>query len=327
MKIGLQLTQNPTKYNYLLNNLKKLLDKNNIYKFININNETKLQKSIFDLDILVCYQIKESIFNLRSDKLKWIHFGASGIDSSLSSSVVNSKVIITNSKGINSDSVSDYVIGMMLYFSNSFFECINFKLNKKWNQWKIAKTTYQLNNKTIGIIGYGCLGKSIAKKAKAFNMNTIAIKRLQKIQQSNRYIDELLPLEKINYLLKESDFIVIACPLTPYTKNMITKNDFDKMKSSSVIINPSRGGIVNEEDLVFALKKNKIYGAALDVFNIEPLPEQNDLFNLDNVFLSPHISGNFPGYQDKVIDVFAMNLNLFMRNKQLKNKVCKKRLY
>ena len=191
----------------------------------------------------------------------------------------------------------------------------------------MARKTIQLKSKTIGIIGFGQIGKAIAKKVKAFDMHVIATKRLQKKVETKKFVDELIPFSEINRLLKESDYVVIACPLTPLTKGMISTVQLKKMKPSSFIINIARGAIIDELALIHALQSKKIAGAGLDVFKNEPLEKSNPLFDMDNVFLSPHISGNFPEYQEDVIVQFAENLDRYFSGKALKNRVCKKRQY
>mgnify|MGYP001460309005 FL=1 len=327
MNIGLQLTQNSQKYNNLLSLLKDNLDNEKSYNFINLPNRSQLEKYFKELDILVCYKMNKNLFTYSSEKLKWIHFGAAGIDGSLFQNLLKSKVIITTSSGINSDAVAEYVLGGILYSSKRFNDCYKFMQSRKWNQWDIVKNTFEIKNKTLGIIGYGNLGKAIAKRAKAFGMNIIATRRLQKKKENKKFVDELLPINDIEDLFSNSDFIVIACPLTPNTLNLIGNNEFNKMKSSVIIINPARGPIINQKALENAIKYNKISGAILDVFQKEPLNENSSLFDLDNVFLTPHISGNFPGYQNKVIELFSKNLNRYINNKTLINRVCKKRLY
>ena len=140
-------------------------------------------------------------------------------------------------------------------------------------------------------------------------------------------MDQLLPLSDINILYKNSDFIAITCPLTPLTKNMVSNQEFKLMKSNAYIINIARGPIINQSALLEALKNKKIAGATLDVFNHEPLPQNHPYFDLDNIFLSPHISGNFPEYQSDMIEQFTNQLNRFLNGKSLKNRICKKRLY
>ena len=125
-----------------------------------------------------------------------------------------------------------------------------FKKNREWTQWDIASKINQLKNKTIGIIGYGKIGIEISKKAKAFNMKVIATKRMQKIIKKKRFVDKLIPLSELSTLLKESDFVIISCPLTPLTKNMITIKQLKMMKKTSILINIARGDIINEKDLI-----------------------------------------------------------------------------
>ena len=128
-------------------------------------------------------------------------------------------------------------------------------------------------------------------------------------------------------LLNNSDYVVVSCPLTPLTTNLISLKELKLMKKNAVIINIARGQILNQNDLIYALENNIINGAALDVFAKEPLEESSKLFNLDNVLMSPHISGNYPNYQKDMMIQFADNLNRFIAGKSLKNRVCKKRLY
>ena len=136
-----------------------------------------------------------------------------------------------------------------------------------------------------------------------------------------------MPLSNINKIYEKSDFLVLCCPLTPQTEKMINANVFKKMKSSSVIINISRGPIIEEKSLIQALLNKQIAGAALDVFNTEPLMSDSKLFKLENVLLSPHISGNFKKYHIKMIEQFSEILIKFINGKPLKNRVCKNRLY
>ncbi len=279
------------------------------------------------LNILHCYEIKSDFFNGVSPDLKWIQIGAAGIEKSLFQEVLKSKVIVTNASGIHADPVSEYVMSAILYFSKMFNDFEVFKDTKKWTQWDIAKKIIELKGKTIGIIGYGSIGKAIAKKAKVFGMDVIATRRLQKKVESNKFVNQLIPTSDLKILLDNSDYVVVSCPLTPLTTNLISLKELKQMKQSTIIINIARGQIINQDDLIHALENNIIGGAALDVFAKEPLEESSKLFDLDNTLISPHISGNYQNYQKDMIDLFADNLNRFVLGKALKNRVCKKRLY
>jgi len=327
LKVGIQLTQNPEKYKYLLSVLKSELHTTSGLEFVHIPTDEKLTKMIPELDILTTYHIKETSFANATAQLKWIHFGIAGLEHSLFPDILKSKTIITNASGIHAGPVSEFVMSAILYFAKRFKDCQKFMQTKNWTQWEVAKQMVQLKGKTIGIIGFGSLGKAIAKKAKAFDMRVVATRRLQKKVDYKKTVDELIPISKLSHLLKNSDFVVVACPLTPLTRGMIGKKELTRMNSSSFIINIARGEIINEAALIKALQNKTIAGAALDVFEKEPLPKESPLFALDNVFLSPHISGNFPEYQHDVMVQFADNLKRYLAGKDLKNRVCKKRLY
>lgn len=327
IKIGIQLTKNPERYKALLSAIKTELTFSEGLEFIQIATDEELQQFIPDLDILTTYHLSEQSFIFASRRLKWIHLGAAGIEHSLFSSILKSKTIITNSSGVHAGPVSEFVFGMILFMIKQFRGCEKFKLDQLWTQWDLARQTIQLKGKVIGIIGFGALGKAIARKAKAFDMTVIATRRLQKKVEVKKIVDKLIPLDQLDHLLGESDVVVISCPLTPLTKGMIGKKELSQMKSTAFIINIARGAIINEPALIDSLQNKAISGAALDVFEQEPLPAESPLFSLDNVFLSPHISGNFPEYQYDVAVQFANNLNRFMAGKALKNRVCKKRLY
>jgi phosphoglycerate dehydrogenase-like enzyme len=327
MKIGIQLTKDKKKYQDLLSILRANLDSINGLEFFHIGDDNNLKIQINNLDILVTYSISKNVFSYKSDKLKWIHFGAAGIEKSLFSSILKSKTLITNACGVHANPVSEFTMGILLYLSKQFIGCEKFNRSGNWTQWELAPKTIQLKDKIVGIVGFGNIGKAIAKKAKAFNMKVIATRRLQKKIEHKKIVDKLIPLADIDYLLRNSDYVVIACPLTPLTKGMIGKNELAKMKSSAFIINIARGAIIDESTLINSLQQKQITGAGLDVFSAEPLDKDNPLFKLDNVFLSPHISGNFPEYQKDVVIQFTDNLNRFIADKDLKNRVCKKRLY
>ena len=326
IKVGISITKNKLKYQKLVDYLYSLVNADNKIQCVFLPTNQDVANHINDINVLLTYKINNEYFN-SNNNIEWIQLGNAGVDDSMIESVIQSKTIITNSRGINSIAVAEYVISVLLYLSKQISMSLEFKKSKQWTQWDIAKNIYTLENKKIGIIGYGAIGKEIAKKAKAFNMHVKAIRRLQKNKSSTKNIDELLPLSYLDYLLSESDFIIIACPLTLQTKHLIDRKKLNLISQKSYLINISRGAIIKEDDLIEHLKNNKIKGAALDVFNSEPLDKKSALFNLDNVFLSPHISGNFKGYQKKVIESFSENLLRFINRKPLKNRVCKKRLY
>ena len=194
LKVGIQLTQNPEKYKYLLSVLKSELHTTSGLEFVHIPTDEKLTKMIPELDILTTYHIKETSFANATAQLKWIHFGVAGLEHSLFPDILKSKTIITNASGVHAGPVSEFVMSAILYFAKRFKDCYEFMQTKNWTQWQVAKQMVQLKGKTIGIIGFGSLGKAIAKKAKAFDMKVIATRRLQKKVEHKKTVDELIPV-------------------------------------------------------------------------------------------------------------------------------------
>ena len=327
INIGLNITQNKVRYEIFLNQIKKGLKDYQQCTFIDVSHPDLLDKHISKLNILLTYGINQNSFKLVNDQLKWIHFGVAGVEESLFPDLIKSKVMLSNCSGIHVGPVSEFIMGAILYHCKRFDACHDFKNTQNWKQWDIAKTMIQLKNKTLGIIGYGQIGKSTAQKAKQFGMNVIATRRLQKNVTSSRFVDQLIPVSEIKTLYQESDFIAITCPLTPLTRGMISDNEFALMKNNAYLINIARGPIINEDSMVKALESDQISGAALDVFDKEPLPPKHPYFKFKNLFLSPHISGNFPEYQYDMIEQFIDNLKRFLNGKAIKNRICKKRLY
>ncbi|MBD3274138.1 MAG: D-2-hydroxyacid dehydrogenase, partial [Candidatus Marinimicrobia bacterium] len=197
----------------------------------------------------------------------------------------------------------------------------------QWTQWELAARITVLSGKTVGIIGLGSMGLEIAKKAKAFDMRVIATKYTVSPEDQFADVDKLLPHEKVSLLLREADYVVLTVPLTTETKHLIDKIHLKQMKSRAYLINISRGAVVDEKALIEALRAHNIAGAALDVFEEEPLPQESPLFDLDNVLLSPHISGNFPEYINWASKDFGENLNRYLTGKSLRNVVNKERGY
>ena len=316
MKIGIQLTQNTDKYRALLTDIQLEIQSEPKVEFVHITDESSLEIHLPVLDVLVCYRLSARSFPLVTQTLKWVHFGVAGIEHSLFPDLLKSDIILTNARGIHAGPVSEYVLGAVLYFAKQFPNFQQFKIDRCWRQWNIARHMVQLRGKTAGIIGYGCIGKAVTKRLSDLGMNIIAIQRHPENQQ-------ILSPDRLYNLLVQSDVVVITCPLTPETHGWIDAQAFKRMKSSAILINVSRGAIVAEDALIHALESGGIAGAALDVFSTEPLPEDNPLFELENVLLSPHVAGNFPEYQHDVAVQFGKNLNRFLKGDTLTNLVDK----
>lgn len=255
----------------------------------------------------------ETIDKMRN--LKWIHIAQSGINDLPFQKLIEKNVCVTTSKGINSITIAEYVMGMMISLIRNnyiFYEA------QKRGEWDFDTTLDELYGRTLGIIGLGMVGKEIAKRAKAFGMNIIALEKFKIDRPEN--VDRLILHDEKPLIFEQSDFIVTSLPLTDETLHFVDEKEFSLMKKTAYLINVGRGPVVNEHSLAKVLEEKKIAGAVLDVFETEPLPKDSPLWKLDNVILTPHIAGDRQSsYMERMTDIFCENLEKYPDFGRMKN--------
>ncbi|MDP2916972.1 MAG: D-2-hydroxyacid dehydrogenase [Dehalococcoidia bacterium] len=256
----------------------------------------------------------------RAPKLKWIQCMLAGVEFFLDEQLVRSRVTVTNMSGIHATAVGEVVLEMMLMLAKHATVFCQQKRQRLWQRF-IPEV---LRDKTVGIMGLGSIGKEVARLSKAFGMRVLATRRSARRGQRARNVDRLLPRADLPELLSESDFVVVTLPLTQETNKMLSAQEFRMMKPTAHFINVGRGETVDEDALIRALEERRFAGAGLDAFATEPLPESSKLWELPNVFISPHVSGILKDY-DKVINkLFCENLRRYLGGKRLLNVVNKK---
>ncbi|TET10324.1 MAG: hydroxyacid dehydrogenase, partial [Candidatus Atribacteria bacterium] len=216
-----------------------------------------------------------------ANELKVISKYGIGLDNIDINMATNKKIIVTSTPTANVDAVADLAFGLILSLARRIPEADRKTKSAKWGKI-IGKSVWE---KTIGIIGLGKIGRQVVKRAKGFEMNILVFDIVKDKKFAQKYGIKYVNLEK---LLRKSDYITIHIPLNDATRNMISYEELEKMKKDAFLINTSRGGIVDEEALYDALRNNKLRGAALDVYNNEPLRE-SPLKELDNIIMTPHI--------------------------------------
>jgi D-2-hydroxyacid dehydrogenase (NADP+) len=289
-------------------------------------NKEHLKKIIPDAEILVCFSIDKETF-LSAKKLKWIHGAYVGINKLLFPEILKSKTPLTSSKGMHGDTVSDHAMAMILAFAKGLVFSWNCKMQKNWCPTGVMKQRFEPQEKLLGIVGFGTIGQTLARKAKAFGMKVMATKNTVRKGEKSKYVDKLLPKDKFREFLCSSDVVVLTTPLTKETYHMIGAKELDCMKDTAILINVARGGVVDQEALIDALIEKKIAGAGLDVFEEEPLSPKSKLWDLENVILTPHVAGSRRDYFQKVGEIFRTNLIRYLNKKPLLNLVDKKRGY
>lgn len=274
------------------------------------------REDLKDAEVLVSYgQDLTSISLAEAAKLKWIQVVTAGVEKLPFQYLVERKVMLTNARGCQGGPISEYVMNAILMFSKRIPELLKNSTQHIWNH-KIRNE--EIQGAFLGIVGTGSLGQSIAAKAKAFGMH---IGGLNTKGQSLSGFDEIYSPQEMTTLLLKSDYIAVTVPLTPETSDMFSEKEFQAMKPTAFFINVSRGEVVDESALLKALKEGWIQGAALDVFRVEPLPEDSPFWNLDNCLVTPHIAGRSPRYIEKVMKVFHSNLLCYLNDETLKTVV------
>lgn len=259
----------------------------------------------------------------RAPKLEWVQLTSAGADRLMDSELVRSgRVYVTTASGIHAVPIGEYVTGAMLAFAKGFPRSFRNQARDTWAPYMAG----ELHGATVGILGLGAIGRHVAELAKGLGMRVIATRRSQGRRASGAEtgelaVDEMFPPSEIPALLAESDYIIVAVPLTEESRHMIGETELRAMKPTAVIVNIARGPVIDQPQLIRALKNGTVGGAALDVTDPEPLPPDSELWGMDNVMITPHISGGTPRYMDRAVELFCDNLRRYEAGEPLRNVV------
>lgn len=243
----------------------------------------------------------------------------SGMHCASLTGLAKSTVTLTNAKGMFSSTLAEYCMMACSYFAKDLPRLMQQKRNLHWEQYPVL----ELRGATLGVVGYGDIGRASAKLAKAYGMKVIGVKR-NPASFRDEYCDVVYGTDKLNTLMEDSDYVLISTPLTEQTRNMISKEVLSNCKPSTVIINVGRGPIIDEEALIEALQNRAIKGAGLDVMTVEPLPKSSPLWKLDNVLLSPHNMDMTLTFMRESTEFFVKeNLPRWLRGMEVLNQVDK----
>lgn len=253
-----------------------------------------------------------------SSPLRWIHVAAAGVDKLMFDGLVNSDVQVTNSRGIFESSIAEFVLGAALAFAKDFPGNYRFQSESRWRH----RETERISGKTAVVVGTGPIGRATARLLRAAGMRVSGVGRTPRSEDPDFGVvhadTELLEV------LPKADYVVALAPLTERTRHMFGSAAFGAMKPSARFINVGRGELVVEPELIDALQAGQLSGAALDVFATEPLPIESPLWTMPNVLVSPHMSGDFIGWEDALAELFVDNFDRWFANEPLRNVVDKR---
>jgi len=258
-----------------------------------------------------------------AQRLRWMHALSAGIDKILTPELIESPVPLTNGRAVFGPALAEFTIASILFFAKDLRRLVRNQEAGRWDQFDVRL----IGGQSLGVLGYGGIGQETGRLARALGMRVMAIRRRKELYQDDRVLDRAFAPEQLREMLSQSDYVLVATPLTAATRGIIGEAELSAMKSSAVIINVGRGPLIVESALIEALRAKRIKGAALDVFDTEPLPEGHPFYQLDNVLLSPHSADHVDGWLELAVDRFLELFERFRNGEPLDHIVDKKAGY
>ena len=258
----------------------------------------------------------------QAGKLRWVQAPVAGVEHFVFPALAESDVVFTNMAGIYSDVIADHALTYLLMFARGFHV---YRTAQAEGVWDKNAPVRHLADCTVAVVGLGGIGAATAKRAKALETHVLGVE-VRPIDKPEG-VDELAGIEDLDDVLQRADFVILCVPHTPETVNLITARELNLMKPSAYLINICRGVVVNLDDLTQALQAERIAGAGLDVFAIEPLPESHPLWGMENVIITPHVAARGPHIRERHIRVVADNLARFAAGRPLHNVTDKRRWF
>lgn len=250
----------------------------------------------------------------RATRLRLLQMTGAGVDALFPAPDLPPAVRVANAKGIHGEYMAEFALAMILAFEKRVPTWLDEKNDHHWKYHSLG----MLRGKKVAILGLGSIGLEVARVSRAMHMKVTGTRRKAKVVAD---VDLIVTPDRTKEIVSDADFVVILLPLTSMTRGFVDDEILGSMPSKAVLINLSRGGIVDESALIRRLKEGSLRGAAIDVFSQEPLSPNDPIWEAPNTILTPHLSGWFPGYEDQLIDIFVHNLLAIENGGSLRNEV------
>jgi phosphoglycerate dehydrogenase-like enzyme len=281
----------------------------------------RLPEELPDTDIFVGASLRPDQFAY-AKKLKWIHSTAAGVNQLMYPELKNSGVLLTNPSGLFSPGMAEHVIGMMVLLARNFMDSVRYQDKAIWAQNEVSSIPgeiTELSGETMLIVGYGSIGREVAKRARCFDMHIWGMNRSGKGDES--LVEKILPISELDATLPQADWVVLAAPDTPDTHKLFNADRFARMKPGARLINMGRGTILDEPAFAHALNIGQIRGAAIDVATTEPLPPDSPLWKAKNLFITPHTAGVSDRLWQRETEILMDELERWFSNREMFNVV------
>ncbi len=286
-----------------------------------------LSDEIGDTDVLIAWSLTPEQF-AGARRLKWIHAPAAGINQLMRPDVINSQVVITNARDVQAPLVAEHALACMFALAKRIPQCLRYQSARQWGQlklWEERPRPREIAGATVLVLGIGSIGYEFTVRAKALGMRVLAVR--QNPRAGANGADAVYGPAHLNEILPEVDFVVLCAPCTPSSMGLMNSARLSKMKPTAYLINVGRGELVDEPALLEALHKGWIAGAALDVFQQEPLPPESPFWALENLLITPHFAAATESIWERHYQLICDNMARFLDGRPLLNQVDKQRGY
>jgi phosphoglycerate dehydrogenase-like enzyme len=248
-----------------------------------------------------------------AESLEWVQAMNAGVDTYPTDRLAERGVTLTNSSGIHAEQIGQQVLGYLLLFERRIYEGMRQQRAGEWSRYDAG----ELGDETLGVVGLGAIGGRVAEFGQTMGMDVVGTKRDPSTAPAA--VDDCYPPEDLAPVLDRSDYLVVACPLTDETRGLIGEAELARLDDDAVLVNIARGPIVDQDALIAALRDDTLRGAALDVSDPEPMPEDSPLRSMPNVVMTPHVAGSTPYYFDRAVELFARNYRAYVEGDPLEN--------
>ena len=290
-------------------------------RVLHLPNYDGLPRELPDTDIFVGYSLRAEQLKA-ARKLQWIHSTAAGVAQLMYPELRDSGIMVTNPSGIFSVPMAEHTLGLLLALARNFPDSVRYQDHAHWSQqelWDKPQHLTEINGKVLLIVGYGSIGREVAKRARAFEMNVWGVTRSG--EGDRAHAEKIFPSAKLNEVLPEADYVLITAPETAETRHLIGAPEIARMKRGARLINVGRGSLLDEAALLRALESGALGGAAIDVAKLEPLPAESPLWKARNLLITPHTSGVSDRLWDRQAEVLIELLGRWFDGQELFNRV------
>lgn len=292
------------------------------------DNYDTIETDIRDAEVVFTLSLKPDQFKA-AQKLKWIHCPAAAVHQFSFPELMNSDVILTNGRDVHGPVVAEHVMALIFAMAKNLHLAARYQQKHVWGQeaiWYSYPHPREIAGATLGLVGLGSIGRAVAKHASALGMRVIAVREHPE-KGSDEGVGEVFSTSQLDSLLTQSDYVVLAAPVTGDTMHLMNATRLAKMKPNACLINVGRGQLVDEAALAQVLRGKRLGGAALDVFEKEPLPSDSPLWDIENLLITPHTAGLAEKLWERQYELFCENLRRYLSHMPLLALVNKQKGY